>query len=186
MLPDFAHMLGQRVSGLANHGLRSSERHHRKTDACFHRCSTFLALLRDATAALTDAGLGRGPARGAAHVGIELLCDGALVDDPHAQASYLGALEAAPELESAIHWSSPEGTLHWQRLQSRLRMNGLPYALRDPMRVTERFARALEGRPRLRIAPHERAIVERWVVGARPQVDRAAPELLAQTLAAIA
>ncbi len=54
------------------------------------------------------------------------------------------------------------------------------------MRVTERVARTLEGRPRLRIAPHERGIVERWLAHAKPQVYRAAPELLTETLEAIA
>ena len=185
MLPDFAHMMGQRVSELRHPGLRSGERHHRQTDEAFHRCCAFQTLLQEGIAALSAAGLSRGPARAAAHVGVELLLDGALVGDPRADAPYLGALDAAPELESTIAWSGPDGTLRWQRLQARLRMSGLPYALRDPTRVTERLARAIDARPRLRLQPHERAPVERWIFGARTRVDRAAPQLLAETLAEI-
>jgi hypothetical protein len=185
MLPDFAHMMGQRICELTHPGLRSGERHHRKTDEAFHRCRAFQTLLREGVAVLAAAGLSRGPARAATHVGLELLFDGALVGDPRSDAPYLCALDAAPELEPSITWSGPDGTLRWQRLQARLRMNGLPYALRDPTRVTERLARAIDARPRLRLEPHERAPVERWISSVRTRVDRAAPQLLAETLGEI-
>ena len=41
------------------------------------------------------AGVARGSARGAAHVGIELLLDGTLVDEPGAGPAYLAALRSA-------------------------------------------------------------------------------------------
>ena len=99
MLPDFAHMIGERLDRLEDDGLRCGERHHRKTDEAFHRAASFRTLVRDATSVLTRGGLERGPARGAAHVGIELLFDGAPVGDVRADAPYLDPLDPAPAPE---------------------------------------------------------------------------------------
>lgn len=181
MLPDFAHMIGERGAGLDHPGLRSGETHHHRADAAFHRAPGFVTLVRDAAARLVATGLARGPALACAHVGVELLLDGALVGDPRADAPYLEALRAAPALRGSIRWRGPSGARRFQRLQERLAAAGPPAALRDPARVTERLARTLEPRPRLRLAAHEHPVVERWVARARPAVQRVAPRLLAET-----
>jgi hypothetical protein len=182
MLPDFAHMIGARVSELAHPALRSGARHHHAADAAFHRAPAFAALLREATRALTAAGLARGPARGAAHVGIELLFDGALVGDPRADAAYVDALVAAPRVEAAIRWSDGDAPQRWQQLQVRLLASGPPLALRDPAQVAARVARALAPRPLLAVPAHQHAIVADWLAGARAEVATAAPRLLGETL----
>jgi hypothetical protein len=182
MLPDFAHMIGARVADLAHPALRSGAQHHHQADAAFHRAPAFVALVRGATRALAAGGLARGPARGAAHVGIELLFDGALVGDPHADAAYVSALGAAPALDAAIRWSRADGPLRWQQLHARLLAHGPPVSLREPAHVSERVARALAPRPRLALARHQHAIVERWLADAHPQVTAVAPRLLAETI----
>jgi hypothetical protein len=182
MLPDFAHMIGARVSEIAHPALRSGARHHQSADAAFHRAPAFAALLRDATRVLAAAGLARGPARGVAHVGIELLFDGALVGDARGDAAYVGALVTAREVEAAIRWSHDDAAARWQRLQSRLLASGPPRALRDPAHVTERVARALAPRPRLAVPDPLLAHVEAWLAGALAEVSAAAPRLLAETL----
>jgi hypothetical protein len=175
-------MLGDRIQRLGHPQLDSGERHHHRADAAFHRAPAFHELVRDGARTLVKRGLARGPARGAAHVGVELLLDGALVGDACSDAAYLAALEGAHQLDAAIAWQRADGTLRWQQLRSRLRASGLPYAMRDATRVTERVARVLAPRPRLRLAEHEHGSVERWLAEVGPRVDQAAPRMLEQTL----
>jgi hypothetical protein len=181
MLPDFAHLIGARLTGLAHPALRSGERHHHAADAAFHRAPVFVALVREATRALAAKGLARGPARGAAHVGIELLFDGALVGDPSADAAYVSALAAAPALRHAIGWSHGDAALRFERLRARLAASGPPRALRDPAQVGVRVARALAPRPRLALASRDHAIVADWLAEIAVGVAAAAPRLLEET-----
>lgn len=185
MLPDFAHMLGERAFSLAHDGLRSGARHHHDADAAFHRAPTFGALVGDGTRWLRDRGVARGPSRGAAHVGVELLLDGALVGDHRGDAAYLAALASMPRLSVSIRWRRPEAVARWQRLWERLRAQGVPHALRDPGRVADRIARVLEPRRTLRLAEPERRAVEDWLTRVRGDVVDAAPRLLAETFSAL-
>jgi len=182
MLPDFAGMLGARIQRIDDEPLRRGEAHHHAQDRAFHRAPGFRDLVVEGTGWLRRHGVSRGPARGAAHVGVELLLDGALLGDATADDAYLAALADAPALDAAILWSSGEAAQHWPLLRLRLRDAGLPHALRDPGRVALRVARALARRPLLRLAPHECDTLERWLREAQPDVVRLAPALLAQTL----
>src|SRR5262245_25639403 len=79
MLPDWTAWVGARLVRVDHPGLAAGIRFHHATDAAFHGGRRFAALVREAVDRLRAAGLERGPARGAAHVGIELLLDGALL-----------------------------------------------------------------------------------------------------------
>ena len=185
MLPDFAHMIGARVARVDHPELDEGCRLHHATDDAFHRAPRFRALLAEATERLLADGVGRGPARGAAHVGVELLFDGALLGDAEADAAYLAALDQAHELGERITWRRDDGPERWRRLHARLAEDAIPYALRDPAKVAARVARVLEPRRRLRLTPDERAKVEDWLSEARVEVAAASDTLLAETLSGL-
>ncbi|MCE2391120.1 MAG: hypothetical protein J4G09_06495 [Proteobacteria bacterium] len=181
MLPDFAAMVRARIASLQSGRLREGAALHQRTDAAFHRLAEFRRLYRDGARALEERGLGRGPARGAAHVGVELLLDGELLDQPGAQTAYLDALRAAsrPELARAIHWRSPDAARRWVNLLDRLREAGAPLGYRTPGRVAEGIERALHGRRHLQLDDEAPGRVAGWVGDAQPRVRAAVPRILA-------
>jgi len=186
MLPDFASMLGARIRGIDDERLRQGEVHHHAQDRAFHRASGFRELVLEGTGWLRRHGVARGPARGAAHVGVELLLDGALVGDATADGAYLGALANAPALDAAIRWSRGDAARRWPLLRLRLRDAGLPHALRDPGRVAERVVRALSPRPLLRLSTPECDALERWLREVQGEVQCRAPALIEETLERLA
>jgi acyl carrier protein phosphodiesterase len=184
MLPDFASMIGLRFAGVRDPALRDGVRLHERTDAAFHTAPAFAALYREGIEALESRGLARGPARGAAHVGLELLLDGTLVGEAPTARAYLAALGAAREreIQRAIGWTSQLGVHRWPWLCARLEDQGVPHAYRDPASVARRVRRALQRRPRLRLAPGDEARVADWLHGLRPRLVEARATLVAETL----
>jgi hypothetical protein len=131
---------------------------------------------------LMAAGVARGPARGAAHVGFELCLDGALLDEAGGAGAYRGALAAGadPGVERALRWSAPDGAARWRALRARLAAHGLPVEYRDPLRVAARVERVLAGRRLLALSPAGAAIVVREMPAVADRVARAAPGVLRQ------
>ena len=80
-LPDFAAMARTRL-GAAEGSLGEGIALHHATDHAFHAEGWFLDLERELRELFRDDGLPDGGARACAHVGPELLLDGALLDDP--------------------------------------------------------------------------------------------------------
>src|SRR4029077_18435286 len=78
MAPDLLPLCGAVADGETSPRVGAGQAHHRSVDAIFHSSPAFPALQAWARRALRGLGLPRGPARGAAHVGIELFLDGAL------------------------------------------------------------------------------------------------------------
>ena len=78
MLPDFASMLRMRPPRVTSRALEEGLRHHHATDDAFHGSESFLEFSRHASIFLGARGLSRGSARAVAHVGVELIVDGAL------------------------------------------------------------------------------------------------------------
>ena len=149
MLPDFASMCGGRIARVVDAELAAGVALHHATDAAFHRLPAFLELYRHATERLQQRGVARGPARGAAHVGVELLLDGELLGDAAARHIYLDAL--AMSGEELVHWDTPDQAARWQRLRERLRAAGVPAHYGEPDEVAERVAATLRHRPLLRL-----------------------------------
>jgi hypothetical protein len=145
-----------------------------------------VALLSAGSAALRAAGLARGPARAAAHVGLELLLDAELAREPHAAERYAEALAVAshPQIEAAIAWRGEDGTPRWRTLHARLCARGAPDPQEDRAALAARVARALASRPRLALGDGDREGVARWLAAVRPQVAVAAPGWLLRVLSA--
>jgi hypothetical protein len=102
MLPDFATMCGARLAEIDHPELRAGIALHHRTDRVFHASSHFLALCGDARRDLLARGLGRGHAQAVGHVGVELLLDGWLVEQPKARETYAAACAA----EDTGSWAS--------------------------------------------------------------------------------
>jgi hypothetical protein len=131
-------------------------------------------------------GLRHGSSMAVAHVGVEILLDGALTDDIAACRAYLGALEAGDTngRGRAITWWMPEQTARWDGLRGRLLSRGVPSDL-DPPLVCERIAIALARRPRLALEARDRAAVEQWVRQTTPRVAESRDDLLRELHAAM-
>jgi hypothetical protein len=93
MLPDFANMVGTRLSQPEEPALASGVAFHHRTDHVFHENAVFRELVAGARVELSRLGLSRGSARAVAHVGVEILLDGVLAGDEAASAAYRAALE---------------------------------------------------------------------------------------------
>lgn len=187
MLPDFASMTGRRLRGARHADVAAGVVCHQRSDSAFHDAPGFRALWLDGTRALRELGLGRGAARGAAHVGVELLLDGALTGERGFCDAYERALHAgaAPGLRAHLDWSHDDGDSRWLRLQGRLAEQGVPTAYRDPTRVAERVARALASRPRLALGRGDHEPLAHWLARVQDRVASEAPALLEQVRAGL-
>lgn len=182
MLPDFASMTGRRLRGSSHAGVAAGVACHLRSDAAFHDSEGFRSLWLAGTRCLRERGLPRGPARGAAHVGVELLLDGVLVEDATVGALYEGALHAGgdPCLLAALDWSHDDGDTRWRYLRARLVAQGVPLAYADANRVAERVTRVLSSRPRLALGAEHQGTLRLWLHEVRSRVVREAPSLLEQ------
>jgi hypothetical protein len=178
MLPDFATMIGARPPRASHAALAAGIELHHATDEAFHAAPLFHELGEVSLSRLLALGVARGPARAVAHVGVELLLDGAFVDEPGAVAAYLGALADGPSAR-AIAWRDLLETARFEALRAALRVRGVRSEHGAPKLVTERLRRALEPRPRLALAHRELPLVERWAEELHPRVHHVAPALLA-------
>lgn len=158
MLPDFATMARAQLSCVDHPALAAGVDFHHAVDRVFHGLPSVRGWMRDAAAMLGRAGVARGPALGAAHVGVELLLDGELTRDDGAAEHYLAALACAADarIDGAIVWQG-DGRDRWQLVRDRLGEHGVPTDYRDPAEVARRLARILAPRPRLRLAPGDEA-----------------------------
>lgn len=145
MLPDFAAMCQARLGAPRDPAIAAGVAHHHRVDAAFHRLPLFLAHYKEAEQRLRRAGLGRGPARGAAHVVVELAIDGELVRDESRAVAYLAALDAGHPTRAGEGFE----LAGWQPLHDRLTARGVPHAYRDPSTVARIVGHILAGRPLL-------------------------------------
>lgn len=175
MLPDLRAMLGVRPSTPRSAALVSGVALHHATDAAFHDNPVFLALSRDALRTLAARGLGRGPSRALAHVGVEILLDETLGRDPRDETAYLAALALA-----AGEGLAGEAAVEPLRdLAGRLAQRGI---LRSPPAelVARRLYHALASHPRLVFPLEQEPVVTSWVTETRPLVTSRADELVAE------
>lgn len=186
MLPDFAGMVGGRVDDavLAGApGLAAGVALHHATDRVFHVLPVVAGLMRELGEALLAAGCGRGPARAAAHLGIELLLDGELARDAHAHAAYLVALGVA-DVPAAVLGPDHAGAL--ATLRARLAAHGVPTDLADPAVAAHRVVRAIAGRPRLAASPRDAALIGAALTHIQPRVMAATATVMRGVRAGLA
>lgn len=159
---DDGFLLGAALSDLASFGgfrllgrspderIRAGMAFHHRTDDAFHQHPWFRQREVAARQALTERGLGRGPARACGHVGVELLLDGALHDEPGHRERFLRVVASAadrlPELAPLVR---PEHEDRWcDHLRLVSSSTSLP-AHDRPDDVARRLHRICSRRPRL-------------------------------------
>lgn len=153
MLPDLLSMVGGesiKASDTVNttEHLKAGIRFHLETDALFHQTETFLDLNRRALSLFRQAEISRGPARAAAHMGVEMLFDGQLVKSEAFAVGYLNALEFGAEAdELSDSWGSAGKSI--KLLCRHLAERGVHIHTATAERFAYRIAHALSGRPRL-------------------------------------
>jgi acyl carrier protein phosphodiesterase len=160
MLPDFATMVRARLADAEDRDVAAGIAHHHATDAAFHGMPAVLALMRELDERLAALGCARGPRRAVAHIGVELLLDGVLVDEAAYREAYAG------------------GLARLVTLLSRLRAHGVPDDLRRPHAITQRLHRMLAHRPLLAPAPADLVAIDRALVAYQPRVEAAADTVL--------
>ena len=93
MLPDFSTMCGARVVGSDDEDVATGITLHHATDSVFHQAAVVTGLMRELDHRLERGGCARGPRRAVAHIGVELLLDGVLVDVAEYRDAYILGLE---------------------------------------------------------------------------------------------
>jgi len=182
MLPDFAGMLGLRVLRIDDRALAAGVTYHHATDAAFHRAPLFVELCTRGIETLSAAGVARGTARAVAHVGTELLLDGALSHLQPARVAYQGSLRAALS-ERYVDAFTLEAEEHVERFQTglaRLATAPVPDGYRDPEFVLARLRSTLTRRPRLAMRDTDVEHVRSHLHEFEPLVRQGWPELLDQ------
>lgn len=169
MAPDLLALCGAVASGDTSPRVTAGQAHHHSVDLLFHNNPAFTTLASWASRALIEVGLRRGPARGAAHVGIELFLDGVLSVESGARAAYTRSLAEAETAATPFVWRDELSRSRWRTLVVRLRTGLVPDGYRDPVFVADRVLGALAGRPRLALADEEAVLLRRFLpaLGAR-------------------
>jgi acyl carrier protein phosphodiesterase len=176
MLPDFATMSGARIANDGAHedGIGRGIAIHHATDATFHTLPVVTGLMRDLDTQLAERGCARGPRRAVAHIGVELLLDGVLVDEPGYRAAYTRAI--ADDRQPV--WREPDDPVRYAALIARLRTYGTPDDLRDPARVTQRLGRMLAHRPLLAPSSEDLVAIRESLGVYKARIDVAAEAVM--------
>ena len=179
MAPDLLAICGARGGAATSAKVAAGQAHHLAADARFHASPAFMGLAAWAARALIDAGLPRGAARGAAHVGVELLLDGLLAHDGGARAAYARSLAGAEAARAPFVFDDELSRRRWRSLVVRLGAGTIPDAYRDLDFVTARLVGALARRPRLALGAGDVSVVRGFLPGLARRVAAAADELMA-------
>ena len=182
MLPDFASMLRVRPPHVTEAAVAAGTRFHHATDDAFHGSESFLEFSRAASCFLSERGLSRGTARAVAHVGVELLLDGAFASKTAANEAYLRALDAGltSPIASHINWEHSVYAGRFQQLCHNLRQRGGVRGDAPAELVAERLRNILADRPRLAMDDAGQSVVRDWVVSARPLIASSADLVLSE------
>ena len=178
MLPDLVGMLGVNEPQGVDGAVRLGMAHHHEADAAFHYARAFGTLMAEGVALLKEQGVERGRARGASHVGIEILLDGVLAVAAEARAHYQAALSHGRAECAGWRWRATEDSYRVQDLCGRLTARPIQEDSWDPERVAWRVERALSVRPRFVLSGTDVAHVRRWATFFRARVQELAPGLL--------
>lgn len=191
MLPDFANMVGMRLGEARSEHVRAGVEFHHVTDQVFHDTTTFRSLSKTALDELLELGLGRGSARAVAHVGVEMLIDGVLAEEPRARSLYREALERSDGagLGGQLVWTgdAPDRALaRFEELRVILLAYGVAADNIAPALLAQRLSRTLAHRPRMALDDAGRASVMRWASAAEPRVRASVPTLVTELVTALA
>src|SRR4051812_36922053 len=113
MAPDLLPLCGAVAARETSAEVAAGQAHHISVDAAFHASAAFTGLYAWAARALGELGVARGGARGAAHVGIELLLDGVLATETAARAAYVRSLADAESTRAPFVWRDETSRRRW-------------------------------------------------------------------------
>jgi hypothetical protein len=183
MAPDLLPLCGAVAGAVTSPRVAAGQAHHLQVDALFHGNPAFMDLLVWATRSLRERGLGRGPARAVAHVGVELFLDGELARRARAREVYLRSLVEAESARAPFEWTDDVSRERWRAMVVRLRAGAIPDAYREPDFVAARLIGALAHRPRLALTDEGEGLLRAFLpaLGARVREETAA--LLAPVVA---
>jgi hypothetical protein len=177
MAPDLLPLCGAVADTATSPLVSAGQAHHLSVDSTFHANPAFISLQVWAAGALVELGVPRGPARAAAHVGIELFLDGVLAREAPARAAYARSLVDAETTGAPFVWRDDTSRARWLRLIVGLRAGAVPDAYRDPDFVADRLAGALSGRPRLALTGADLTTLRAFLPALRARVTAEAPAL---------
>jgi hypothetical protein len=181
MLPDFATMCGGRIAAAADVEVTRGIALHHATDGAFHTLPVVTGLMRELDDQLAARACARGPRRAAAHIGVELLLDGELTDEPGYRAAYLAGLACDP----ALTWRDAGAAPRFAILLDRLRARGIPDDLRSPDAITTRIHHILAHRPLLAPSPDDLRAIRGGLTAFQPRITVAAETILRALRAAL-
>jgi acyl carrier protein phosphodiesterase len=175
MLPDFATMIRARLADASDPDVAAGIAHHHATDAAFHGMPAVLGLMRELDERLAALGCARGPRRAVAHIGVELLLDGVLVEEAAYREAYAAGLAHDP---GGVCWRDDDAVPRFHGLLERLRAYGVPEDLKKPHAITQRLQRMLAHRPLLAPSPADLVAIDRALAAFQPRVEVAADTVL--------
>ncbi len=181
MLPDFSTMCGARVASTPDAEVADGIALHHATDKAFHTLPVVMGLMRELDQRLERGGCARGPRRAAAHIGVELLIDGVLIDNEEYCDSYILGLE----YEAPIEWRNEGDDLRYGALIARMRGYGIPKDLKRPESITHRLSRMLGHRPLLAPSPSDLSTITISLLEHKPRVEVAVDTVLRQLRVAL-
>ena len=182
MIPDFQTMCGARVAGTTDPEVAAGIALHHATDKAFHTLPAVTGLMRELDQRLERGGCARGPRRAVAHIGVELLLDGVLLDvEAYREAYILGI-----EYEAPLTWREPDDDpVRFSTLMARLRAHGVPDDLRKPDAIAFRLGRMLAHRPLLAPSPQDKAVIVVALIELKPRIAVAADTVVRGVRAAL-
>jgi hypothetical protein len=183
MLPDFATMCGGRIAAADEADVADGIALHHTTDSVFHQLPVVTGLMHELDEHLARGGCARGPRRAVAHIGMELLLDGALLDEPAYRAAYLRGLSHDPG--PALHWRDPDAAPRFTMLLTRLRARGVPEDLRSPDAITTRLQHILAHRPLLAPSLDDLRAIRSALIAFKPRLEIAADAVVRGVRAAL-
>ena len=177
-LPDFAGM-GRTRLGAANGPLGAGIALHHATDRVFHAAPWFLDFERELRSQLREDGLPDGGARACAHVGPELLLDGALLDDPTIASGVRTVYsQMAPPDDDVLDLVLDGETDRWRAHLVGVVTHLDPAQYDNPGTVARRLHRMTSRRPRLAFDGELVESVCARMVAVQPRIRSSATELL--------
>lgn len=181
MLPDFCTMSGARVTGSDDEEVASGITLHHATDSAFHSAPVVLGLMRELDERLERSGCAKGPRRAVAHIGVELLLDGVLVDNDDYRDAYILGIE----YDAPISWRNEGDGARFSALIERLRKFGVPDDLKKPEAIVYRLSRMLANRPLLAPSSSDLSVITVALIEHKPRVQVAAETVLRMVRAAL-
>lgn len=182
MAPDLLPLCGAVPTVETSAPVAAGQAHHLSVDARFHANPAFTGLQSWAARGLIDRGLHRGGARGAAHVGVELLLDGVLATDADALGVYTRCLAEAEGAKTPFLWRDELSGRRWSELVLRLREGAIPDAYRNLDFVAARLRGALSRRPRLALSDDDAVALRTFLPALQTRVEAEAQQLVAGLL----